>query len=100
MSKTYKRYTEEEDSRIIEVISNNPHNLTDCFKLLSAELGRSCKSIHNRWYNTLRKREACFITYGKSTVSTNSKVIKKSSKVQSKKVKLNLWQRILKILFK
>ena len=97
-----KRFTKEEDKFIIRKIKENPHNLSQCFKEIGEELGRSKGAISMRWYYTLApknnntRNNAVFITYGKNSLNINRKIAGENTNLFTIR---NKWKRIIDILF-
>lgn len=99
-----RRYTEEEDLKIIKKVNENPLNLTQCFKELAIELGRTPGAIHYRWYRVLSVREeskanTVFFTLGKKRKLLNRKIERGDSKIKSQKENGNKWKSFIKMLF-
>lgn len=95
-----KRWTKEEDDRLIKIISHNPQNLVEAFRQASIILVRSEKAISERWYKTLAKKSnTCFITIGSKTVNRNRKVVSINTTDNTTQNKISKWRRILNILF-
>ena len=99
-----RRYTEEENLKIIKKISENPSNLSRCFEELAVELGRTPIAIKYRWYQVLSLREeskanTIFFTLGKKRKLLNRKVERKDSKIKGQKENGNKWRSFIKMLF-
>lgn len=99
-----RRYTEEENLKIIKKISENPSNLSKCFEELSIELGRTPQAIKTKWYQCLSLREeskanTVFFTLGKKRKLLNRKVERGDSKIKSQKENGNKWRSFIKMLF-
>ena len=101
---TRKRYTKEEDDRIMEVIQENPENLQKAFRILSEELNRSIRALTNRWYMVLNNHESpkyrgttCFMTISKRKKFVNRKTFNTPSE-KVKKNSTSIWTKILKLL--
>lgn len=54
MSKN-KRWTKEEDTRLLRQVRAFPQNLNKCFIIVGEELGRSTGAVAARWYQYLSK---------------------------------------------
>lgn len=97
-----RKYTDEEKMIIRRHVSENTNNLQEGFKAASFELcDRSPKAVAQYWYKVLStntsKTNTLFCTVGKLNSIPNRKVAypNKTNIVTS-----NMWQKILKILFK
>ena len=110
---TRRRFTEEEDKVILSKISENPGNVAQCLRELSAELNRSYSTLQTRWYKILSKKcrqtgfmgtttirgsKVSFMTYGKNTANPNRKIVREDTQ-QPIRVRKSKWRRILDILF-
>lgn len=101
---TRKRFTKEEDRLILSTVEKNPHNLSECFKELAIKLNRNPKSISNRWYHYISKKDSndktntVFITVGKKSVNYNRKTTIKNTQ-QPEKKKSSIWRTIFKLFF-
>lgn len=101
---TRRRFTEEEDRLILSSIGEGPSNLARVFRAIATEIGRDPKSIANRWYRYLSKKDtnhktnAAFMTYSSNKVNTNRKVARENTQ-QPIEVRRSKWRRILDIIF-
>lgn len=72
-----RRWTKQEEDRVIRQIKAFPQNLHKCFLLVSDEIGRSPSAVENRWYTKISKRDdvqsLCFFTASAKHVSKNRK---------------------------
>ena len=70
-----KHFTEEEDKLIIDTISNKDKclNLSQTFRELAKDLGRSHSSINLRWYTVLSNKEHAFNLKSKKKQTSNVK---------------------------
>lgn len=102
--RTRRNFTEEEDRVILSKISENPSNLSQCFRELSTELGRSIPTIQTRWYKTLAKKDmnsktnTVFTVLGKKNKNPNRKITRENTQ-QPTEIRRSKWRRILDILF-
>lgn len=94
MSNTYRKWTEEEDNRLIQQVRTFPQNLTKCFLIVSEVTGRSPLAVQSHWYTVLSKRPdvICFFTASSKHVSKNRK---NGVGVECTR---NIWQRLLAII--
>ena len=89
-----KRWTPEEDRRLLQQIRVFPQNLHKCFLIVSEVTGRTPGACANRWYTKLSKDPANAVFL---TVSSRHKVMNRKN---GKGVRSTpgLFQRILKLL--
>jgi len=94
--KTCKRWTEEEDQRLLRHITAFPQNLNACFMAVAEETGRSVTAVSAHWYSVLSKRPEvyCFFTASSHHVARNRK---NGVGVESN---ASIWQRLLNIIKK
>lgn len=95
-----KRWTKEEDDRLIAVISENSGNLRHAFKLFSDESGRTINAVSFRWYGVLRLRNdvnVCLLTIDKKHKHINSKIV--TPGCNSYKMKRGLWNKLINLIF-
>lgn len=92
--RTNRRWTDEEDQRLIRQIMAYPQNLEKCFLMVSEELGRSKQAVSAHWYAVLSKKPEvyCFFTASSHYVSRNRK------NGVGVTTKPSLWQRLLNII--
>lgn len=101
---TRRRFTEEEDRVILSKIGENPSNVAQCLRELSAELDRSFSTLQTRWYRVLAKKDmnnktnTMFMTYGRKSMNPNRKIARENTQ-QPIEVRRSKWRRILDILF-
>lgn len=92
--KSHKKWTEEEEQRLIRQVRAFPQNLNKCFLLVSEELDRTPTAISAHWYSVTSKRSdvLCFFTASESHISKNRK---NADGVPSS---TSIWKKFLKIL--
>jgi len=93
MSKN-KRWSEQEDLRLVRQVRVFPQNLNKCFMIVGEELGRSKSAVAARWYTTVSKNPkyaaiAMITPCSKSFNRKNGKGVPSSA---------SLFRRILKLL--
>lgn len=100
---TRKKWTKEEDDRLIKAVSENSGNIQQVFRMLAEELGRTRGAVEIRWYGVLNnpnhpkyRGTACFITISRKKRLINNKI--ESSKRVSIPHRVSLWNRILKLI--
>ena len=95
------RWTQEEDDRLVAIISENAGNLSNAFRLFSDEFPhRTPSAAAFRWYGVLRRRNdinICMITIDKKHKHINSKNV--SSDFSSNKMRRGIWNRVLNLIF-
>lgn len=95
-----KRWTKEEDARLVELISENVGNLQKAFRLFSAEYpNRTVEAASYRWYAILRldnNVRVCFVTVGKKAKHANRKIVNTVKRKDS--ITKTLWNKLLKLL--
>lgn len=89
-----KRWTPEEDRRLMQQIRVFPQNLSKCFIIVGSVLGRTPTACAARWYTHLSKdpANAAFLT-----VSSNHKILNRKNG-QGTPSSPTLFQRILRLL--
>lgn len=94
MSNEHKRWTEEEEKRLLQQVSTFPQNLNNCFLIVSEVIGRSPKAVAAHWYAVTSKKPnaTCFFTASSKHVAKNRK---NSKGVPCKK---SVWRRLLSII--
>lgn len=106
MTRTRRRqvlkWTEEEDERLLTLISENGGNITNAFRVFAEEYPqRTPNAIQFRWYGTLKKRSTtnvCMIMLDNKHKYINGK---NAPKIPNKKnnLKKNLWRKIVNLIF-
>ena len=92
--KQVKRWTPEEDRRLLQQIRVFPQNLHKCFLIVSEVTGRTPGACANRWYTKLSKDPANAVFL---TVSSRHKVMNRKNGKGVRSTP-SLFQRILKLL--
>ena len=89
-----KRWTDEEDRRLLQQIRVFPQNLSKCFTIVSEVIGRTPTACAARWYTKLSKdpSNAMFLT-----ISEKHRVINRKNG-QGVRSTRSLFQRILRLL--
>ena len=93
------RYTEEEDQIILKHIKERAGNIQEAIKKASLEIDRSPVSISERYYRTLRNREALFALISPTGVAVNTKIDKYGNRTKPSKL-WNIIHRTLMSIFK
>lgn len=70
-----RKWSNEEDERLIRQVRSFPTNLSKCFIIVAEELGRSSHGVAAHWYTKVSKRPdvLCFFTASPKHVSRNRK---------------------------
>lgn len=105
---TRKRWTREEDDRIIEKVNDESVNLSKAFRELSTEIDRTVEAITYRWYAVLNNPEhskyrgtTCFVTICRKQNMHNRKILRENSPIGvAKPTKKSLWNTIKKFFKK
>ena len=73
--RTVRRWTVEEDTRLLEQIRMFPHNLSRCFIIVAEVLDRTPTACAARWYTKLSKdpANAVFVTISARHKTLNRK---------------------------
>lgn len=92
--KTYKKWTLEEDTKVVNQVRALPQNLTKCFLVLSEVLDRTPGSIANHWYTVLSRdpKNMCFFTASPKHISANRK------NGMGEESNMNVWKKLCKII--
>ncbi len=93
-TRTAKKWTEEEEQRLIRQVRAFPQNLNKCFLIVSEEIERSPAAVASHWYSVTSKRSdvLCFFTASETHISKNRK---NTDGVPST---TSIWKKFLKIL--
>lgn len=94
MNRTNRKWTAEEENRLLQQVKAFPQNLTRCFLIVSESIGRSPQAVANHWYTVVSKKpdSTCFFTASPKTVSRNRK---NDEGVESTR---SIWQRLISII--
>jgi len=89
-----RKWTAEEDSKLLAQVKANPQNLTKCFLAASMEIDRSPHACASRWYLVVSKdpKNAAFLT-----VSIKHKCLNRKNG-KGEPVKKSIFKKILEIL--
>ena len=92
-ARSMKRWTNEEDERLIKNVRNYPTNLKHAFMLTSKEIQRTPGAVASRWYLYVSKSGATpFLTMSGKHIAANRKNGK------GVPTKLSLYKRVLALL--
>ena len=94
MSRTNRKWTEEEDNRLLRQVRAFPQNLNRCFLIVSEEIRRTPGAVANHWYTVVSKKpdSVCFFTASPKHVSRNRK---NGNGVESNR---SIWQRLMSVI--
>lgn len=89
-----KRWSVQEEQRLVRQVRAFPQNLHKCFIIVSEEIGRTEGAVANHWYSTLSKRpEAlCFFTASPKHVSKNRK------NGMGEESNASIWRKLLRVI--
>ena len=93
-ARTSKKWTEDEEQRLIRQVRAFPQNLNKCFLIVSEEIERTPAAIASHWYSVTSKRPEviCFFTASAKHVAKNRK---NGEGVPSNP---SIWHRLLTVL--
>lgn len=99
-----KFYTKEEDTVIKKAVKDSPTNITQGLEKAARKTGRSLRSVRQRYYGYLQKKETnhLLFTLSSKKEARNYKVTRKgkyATKYNPEKTGLSKWKRIIAILF-
>lgn len=91
-----KKWTYEEDVKLMEYIMASPHNLKRCFACVSDVLGRTPLACSQRWYSYVSMHPE---KYGTATFTASSQHLARNRK-NSMGVTItgSIWRRLLNII--
>ena len=94
MNNNFRRWTEEEDARLLRQVRTFPQNLHKCFLMVSEETGRTPTAVQAHWYAVVSKKpEAlCFFTASPHHISKNRKNGMGTATSES------VWRRLLRVI--
>lgn len=105
---TRKRWTVEEDYVLVQAVKANPHNLKECFRTVSKQLGRTEKAAMLHWYKVLSNPNnkkyvgTMFVTLGRKAVYVDRKnhyvTATGNTIIAPKPINPSLWSKIKKFL--
>lgn len=110
MAKTSRRWTKEEEDILVKTVQENPHNLTQCFKEVSAKIERSESGVLHHWYAVLSNPKSkkyvgtTFLMLSRKEMLKDRKIFKVSATGYCpniepiKQKKLTLWEKIKNLL--
>jgi hypothetical protein len=89
-----RRWTREEDDRLLRHVRVFPQNLSRCFHIVAEETGRTPGAVQARWYTHVSKQPdtLCFFTASEHHVSKNRK------NGMGVSTRPSLWRRLLNII--
>ena len=91
---TRKKWTQQEDERLLRQVKAFPQNLAKCFLIVSEEIDRTQGAVANHWYTKLSKdpEALCFFTASQCHISKNRK------NGMGEPSTVRIWRRLLRIL--
>lgn len=89
-----KRWSRQEDLKLIRMVQSRPQNLHYCFMLIADELGRTESAVSGRWYAKVSRDPAnlCFFTASSKHVSKNRK------NGEGRPSNASIWSKLLSII--
>lgn len=94
MNRTNRKWTEEEDQRLLQQVRTFPQNLSKCFLIVAEVTGRTPGAVVNHWYTVVSKKpnSTCFFTASSKHISRNRKNGK------GVEITRTIWQRLMAII--
>lgn len=92
MQNNYRRWTPEEDEKLLNQVRVFPQNLKRCFILVAEDIDRSPSAVAAHWYSKLSKgynNGLCFFTASSRHVSPNRK------NGEGVSIRPTIWRRLL-----
>lgn len=96
-----RKWTNEEDKVLVQLIEENPHNLSKCFLAASVSLNRTPSACTFRWYGVLSNPESpkyvgtSIITMSKNRRARNRKNYYEGCKQSPVRSSRKIWSQIL-----
>ncbi len=93
-NRTIKRWTSNEEDRLLRQVRAFPQNLHKCFLIVSEETGRTPGAVANHWYTVTSKKpeNMCFFTASAKHISKNRK---NGMGIQNT---LNIWKKLIALI--
>ena len=94
MERRSKRWTADEEKRLVRQVRVFPQNLHKCFMIVAEEIDRTESAVANHWYTKVSKKpeNMCFFTASPKHVSKNRK------NGMGDEIGTSIWRRFLNIL--
>ena len=93
-NQTKRRWTEEEDARLLRQVSAFPQNMARCFFIVSEELNRTPSAVANHWYTVVSKKPGV-LAFGTISPVHFCKNRKNGAGVS---ISRSLWQRFVRLV--
>lgn len=94
MTRERKRWTRQEDNRLLRQLRAFPQNQSKCFAIIAEEIGRTKPAVAAHWYQKLSKDPDVLVYF-----TASSKHISKNRKngmgVESNS---NIWRRLMAVI--
>lgn len=92
--KTARRWSENEEKRLIQQVMTYPQNLNACFIVVSEVIGRTPTAVAAHWYAVTSKRSdvKAFVTASSHHLAVNRKNGK------GIETPVSIWRRILRVI--
>lgn len=93
-SRQCKKWSNEEEQRLLRQVRAFPQNLHKCFLIVAEETGRTEGAVANHWYTVLSKKpeSLCFFTASPKHVSRNRK------NGMGTESNSNIWRRLMAVI--
>ena len=94
MNRANRKWTAEEEDKLLRQVRAFPQNLTRCFLIVSESIGRSPQAVANHWYTVVSKKpdSTCFFIVSPKHASRNKK---NGEGVESTR---SIWQRLMQVI--
>lgn len=94
MERTFRKWTQEEEDRLVRQVRAFPQNLNRCFIIVAEETGRTPGAVANHWYTKTSKdpRNLAFFMASTQHVSKNRKNGAGSPST------IGIWRRLIHII--
>lgn len=94
MNRANRKWTAEEEDKLLRQVRAFPQNLTRCFLIVSESIGRTPQAVANHWYTVVSKKpdSTCFFIASPKHVSRNRKNGEDVGSTRS------IWQRLMQVI--
>lgn len=89
-----RKWTQQEDERLLRQVKAFPQNLHKCFLIVSEEIARSPKAVAAHWYTSLSKRPEV-LAFGTISPVHFSRNRKNGMGIP---ITRNIWQRFVRLV--
>lgn len=97
-----RKWTAEENNKVINAVKRHPENLQYCFYTLSKKLNRTPAGISYQYYNVIKPslsaEDPIIFTGSPKKIVPNSKVVSRNKKTSKFSIVKAKWKKILEII--